>query len=87
MDISNFMAWFINQVVNIFSWFFGILDNLQFAGTSVLRVLVTIVILVPLVGVLLTLTRNSNVTVSKSERVSNDDSKHKAEVTDVRVRR
>lgn len=86
MDITNFMSWFVNQVVNIFSWIFSTLDSITFAGTSLLRVSITIVILVPLVGVLLTLTKNSSITVSKSERVSDDEGKHKAEVTDVRVR-
>lgn len=86
MDITSFMAWFLNQVVSIFSWFFSTLDSITFAGTSLLRVSVTIVILVPLVGVFLTLVKNPNVTVSRSERVSDNDSKHKAEVTNVRVR-
>ncbi len=86
MDITNFMSWFVNQVVSIFSWFFNTLDSITFAGTSLLKVSITIVILVPLVGVLLTLTKNSSITVSKSERVSDDESTHKAKVTDVRVR-
>lgn len=87
MDISNFMSWFMCQVVNMFSWVFGTLDSITFAGTSLLKVSVTIVILVPLVGVLLTLTKNSSISVSKSERVSTNeikDDKHKASVTDVR---
>ncbi len=86
MDITNFMTWFVNQVVNIFSWFFGILDNIQFAGTSVLKVSITILILIPLVGVFLTLVSNRSITVQKSERVSDKDDKHKAATTDVRVR-
>lgn len=82
MDITNFMTWFVSQCVDIFTWFFNILDSITFAGTSLLRVLVTIVILVPLLGVVLTLVNNNfNVTSSKSEKVSEKDG---TKVTDVR---
>ncbi len=87
MDISNFMSWFVNQVVNMFSWFFETLDSITFAGTSLLKVSVTIVILVPLVGVFLTLSKNLNVTSGKSERVSDKNDKNNASVTDVRTHR
>ena len=70
MDISNFMTWFVSQVVNIFSKVFGILDSITFAGTSLLRVLITITILVPLVGVFLTLSKSVNVMGQRSERIS-----------------
>lgn len=81
MDITNFMTWFVSQVVNIFSWFFNILDSLQFGGTSVLRVLITIVILIPLVGVFLTLFKNDFRFNSTSERVESSNDKDKAKVT------
>lgn len=83
MDISNFMSWFLNQVVSIFSWFFGILDSITFAGTSLLKVSVTIVILVPLVGVFLTLFKSDFSITTYSERVSDKNDK-KAQVTSVR---
>lgn len=76
MDITNFMAWFVNQVINMFSWFFNILDSIQFAGTSVLRVLITIAILVPLVGVFLTLSKNVNVIAQRSERIRENEKKN-----------
>lgn len=71
MDISNFMSWFITQVVNIFKWFFNLLDSITFGGTSLLKVLVTIVILVPLISVVLTINQNVNVIGNRSERFRN----------------
>lgn len=71
MDISNFMSWFITQVVNIFKWFFNLLDSITFGGTSLLKVLVTIVILVPLISVVLTINQNVNVICNRSERIRN----------------
>ena len=71
MDISNFMSWFITQVVNIFKWFYNLLDSITFGGTSLLKVLVTIVILVPLISVVLTINQNVNVIGNRSERVRN----------------
>ncbi|CDE37753.1 unknown [Mycoplasma sp. CAG:472] len=71
MDISNFMSWFITQVVNIFKWFYNLLDSITFGGTSLLKVLVTIVILVPLISVVLTINQNVNVIGNRSERIRN----------------
>lgn len=71
MDISNFMSWFITQVFNIFKWFYNLLDSITFGGTSLLKVLVTIVILVPLISVVLTINQNVNVIGNRSERIRN----------------
>lgn len=71
MDISNFMSWFITQVVNIFKWFYNLLDSITFGGTSLLKILVTIVILVPLISVVLTINQNVNVIGNRSERIRN----------------
>lgn len=71
MDISNFMSWFITQVFNIFKWFYILLDSITFGGTSLLKVLVTIVILVPLISVVLTINQNVNVIGNRSERIRN----------------
>ncbi len=69
MDITNFMQWFIDQIVNMFTYFFNLLDSITFMGTSLLRVIITISILIPLMSVLLTISKNGSIRVSKSERV------------------
>lgn len=69
MDITEFMSWFVNQVVNMFSWFFNLLDSITFAGTSVLKVLIALMILSPLLAVVLTLSSNVSVIASRSEKV------------------
>lgn len=71
MDITEFITWFISQVVNIFTWCFNLLDSITFAGTSLLKVIVTIIILVPLLSVVLTLFKGVDVYGSKSEHVEN----------------
>lgn len=75
MDISNFMSWFVSQVVRIFTWCFNTLDSIQFGGTTLLRVLVTIVILVPLLSVFLTLGKNGGIPVARSEKVRSKSEK------------
>lgn len=69
MDITNFITWFVSQVVNIFSKCYSILDSITFAGTSLLRVIITIIILGSLVGVFLTLSKSVNVIGQRSERI------------------
>ena len=58
MDITNFMTWFINQVLSIFGQCFTILDNITFMGTSLLKVILTIAILGIILPVLLTLNKD-----------------------------
>ena len=67
-DITEFMSWFISQVVDIFGVLFSILDSITFAGTSLLRVLLTILILGSLLGVILTIGRTVSTNLAKAER-------------------
>ena len=69
MDISGFMSWFVNQVITIFTKCFNIMDNIQFGGTSLLKVMITIAILVPLLSVILTISQSVSVIGQKSERI------------------
>lgn len=54
-DITNFMNWWLGQVVRIFTYTFNTLDNIQFAGTSILKVSVFIIIIGALTKVVLTI--------------------------------
>lgn len=74
MDITNFMTWFIEQVVDIFTFVFVTLDSITFMGTSLLRVLLTIMILSVLVTVLLTIARNPSYSASRSGKVKSKES-------------
>lgn len=69
MDITNFMTWFISKIVEMFSWFFGILDNITFMGTSLLKVCLTISIISCLIPILLTIGKSGRVQMERSERV------------------
>lgn len=77
MDITYFISWFVNQVINIFSKSFQIMDSIKFAGTSLLKVIITITILVPLLGVVLTISQNFSVTGTglRSERIKEKNDK------------
>ena len=55
MDITTFMTWFVSQCVRIFTYTYTTLDNIQFAGTSVLRIIIMTSILSALIGVVLTI--------------------------------
>lgn len=69
MDITNFIVWFVNQVVNIFTWIFSTLDNIKFLGTSLLGVLTTIMILSVLLPVILTLGQSVNAIGERSDKI------------------
>lgn len=75
MDITNFMTWFISQVINMFTWIFNTLDSITFAGTSLLRISVTIFILSCLIPIILTVGKSSSVVASRSERVKSKKGK------------
>ena len=55
MDITNFMQWFIQQVVSMFQQLFGILEDIEFMGTNLLQVIVTIIIIGAIIPILLTI--------------------------------
>lgn len=65
-DITNFMTWFINQVITIVSSTFSILDSIQFAGTSILRVLLVILFFSAVIPVIMTI---ANAGVTTADRV------------------
>ena len=78
MDITNFIQWFVGQVVSIFTSCFTILDSITFMGTSLLKVILTILILSALLSVILTIGRSSSnvagrVEKYKHSRRSNDE--------------
>lgn len=76
-DISSFMTWFITEVVKIFTSFFNILDNIQFAGTSLLKICIVVMILGALLPVVLTLSHSVNTFTSISEKRQRNSEKAK----------
>lgn len=76
MDITNFMTWFINQVVDIFTFVYSTLNDITFMGTSLLKVILTIGILGALLPVILTLIQRQSIGYeqrSYKERKSKND--------------
>lgn len=57
LDITEFITWFINQVIYIIGEAFTLLDNIQIAGTSLLKIMIVIFIIGTILPVLLTLTK------------------------------
>lgn len=55
MDITEFMTWWINQVVRIMTYIFNLLQSIEFMGTNLLAVITTIIIIGVALPVLLTL--------------------------------
>lgn len=66
MDITNFMTWFLNQVIRIFTYSYNTLDRITFMGTSLLKVSLTIVILGTLLPVLLTIVNTQGIKAEKT---------------------
>lgn len=79
MDITNFITWFIAEVVKIFSKMFNILDSITFANTSLLRVIVTIIIISTLLPVIITIVNSPESVGQRSERVGRNSKKEKKE--------
>lgn len=64
-DITNFMTWWIEQVVNIFTKTYNILDSITFMGTSLLKVIITISLLSIIIPILLTIPINREIQVKE----------------------
>ena len=70
MDISNFMSWFVSQVARIFTYTYTTLNNITFAGTSLLKVIIFINVIVPFLYVILTIPHNPKSAYEKGRRES-----------------
>ena len=77
MDITEFMTWWLSQVLQLFTKIFNLLDSIQFMGTSLLKVILTILILSVLIPVILTISKSTNFVGSKADKIksrrSNDE--------------
>lgn len=77
MDITEFMTWFLSQVLQLFTKIFNLLDSIQFMGTSLLKVILTILILSVLIPVILTISKSTNFVGTKADKIksrrSNDE--------------
>ena len=77
MDITEFMTWWLSQVLQLFTKIFNLLDNIQFMGTSLLKVILTILILSVLIPVILTISKSTNFVGTKADKIksrrSNDE--------------
>lgn len=71
MDITNFMQWFINQVITLFTQIFNLMNSIEFMGTSLLKLILTIVILSTIIPVLFTIIQRKDIqnAVSYNDRV------------------
>lgn len=66
VDISNFITWFITQVVNIGTRCINLIDNIKIYNTvSILDLTITIVIIGMFLELILTIPQNS---MSKAEK-------------------
>ena len=72
MDITNFMTWFINQIINMLSKILNILNGIEFMGTSLLKVILFVQILAIIIKILLTVSKNTG---SYIERVNKKNEK------------
>lgn len=77
MDITEFMTWWLSQVLQLFTKIFNLLDSIQFMGTSLLKVILTILILSVLIPVILTISKSTNFVGTKADKIksrrSNDE--------------
>lgn len=74
MDISNFISWFIQQVVNIATGAINILDNIIiYQGVTMLDFIIAITILGMFLGIILAIPQNA---MNKAE---NNIKEYKAE--------
>lgn len=77
MDITDFMTWWLSQVLQLFTKIFNLLDSIQFMGTSLLKVILTVLILSILMPVILTISKSTNFIGSKADKIksrrSNDE--------------
>ena len=78
MDITNFMTWFVGQVIVIFTYTYNTLNSITFAGTSLLKVSIGILILGTLLPIIMTLPTTAVDSYSSSLKKSDKANKIKS---------
>lgn len=68
MDIGYFMTWFITQVITIFTYTYTTLNQITFGGTSLLKVILFINVIIPFLLVILSIPNRGDREVRKAER-------------------
>ena len=75
MNITNFITWFINQVIIIFSKVFNLLNSIECLGTSLLKVILFIQILAIIIKLLLTISNNTGSYIERADIKNNTNNK------------
>lgn len=76
-DITSFMTWWVSNIINMIGYCWNTLDSIQFAGTSILRVLIWCVILGALFKVTLTIPQRITQIGSERRKEHKNDNKSK----------
>lgn len=63
INISEFIIWFFNQIINIFTNIFNLLDRIKIANNiSILDISITILIIGTILPVIITLVKSRKIT-------------------------
>lgn len=65
MDITNFITWFINQILNIFTWCFNLLNEITFYNISLLQYIISLLVLGVIIEILFTLVTSNGIGSSR----------------------
>lgn len=58
-DITNFMQWWLNQVWNIFTQVYSILESIEFMNTNLLEVIIAVIIISIILRIFLSISKSS----------------------------
>lgn len=78
MDITNFITWFIENILKIFTSSFNLLNKITFYNISLLQYIISVLVLGVILEILLTLVssngiRNSREYMRKETKKKNDN--------------
>ncbi len=75
MDISNFVGWFINQFLTLFTYIFNTLDSITFYGVSLLGFSITCILMAVIITTLTTLPHREKLKTGRSLGKNDSNSK------------
>lgn len=78
MDITSFITWFVENILNIFTWCFNLLNRITFYNVSLLQYIISLLVLGVILEILFTLVSNNGIKSSreymrKEQRKNNDN--------------
>lgn len=75
INLNGVMSWFLDLLVRIMRYTYDFMNNITFGGTSFLKVVIFLNVIIPFLLLVITIPRGANASYKEGRRIGKEDSK------------